>query len=64
MNAAVHAWQRDILFLAPKVFYEDTRFFEMPQERSHDIDTEVDFKVVSFLFALNKENSRNGDKNA
>ena len=64
MNAAVHAWQRDSLFLSPKVFYEDTRFFEMPQERSHDIDTEVDFKVVSFLFALNKENSRNGGKNA
>jgi N-acylneuraminate cytidylyltransferase/CMP-N,N'-diacetyllegionaminic acid synthase len=64
MNAAVHVWQRDSLFLSPKVFYEDTKFFEMPQERSHDIDTEVDFKVVSFLFGLNMENSRNEKKNA
>jgi N-acylneuraminate cytidylyltransferase/CMP-N,N'-diacetyllegionaminic acid synthase len=64
MNAAVHVWQRNSLFLSPKVFYEDTRFFEMPQERSHDIDTDVDFKVVSFLFGLNKENFRNGENNA
>ena len=64
MNAAVHAWQRNPLFLSPMVFYEDTKFFEMPQERSHDIDTEVDFKVVSFLFGLNKKNSRNGEGNA
>ena len=64
MNAAVHVWRRDSLFLSPKVFYADTKIFEMPQERSHDIDTEVDFKVVSFLFDLNKSNSGNGDRNA
>ena len=64
MNAAVHVWQRNSLFLSPKVFYEDTKFFEMPQERSHDIDTEVDFKVVSFLYELNKEKSRNEENHA
>jgi CMP-N,N'-diacetyllegionaminic acid synthase len=55
MNAAVHVWNRNALLLSPKVFYEDTMMFEMPQARSHDIDTEVDFKVVSFLFQLNKK---------
>jgi len=64
MNAAVHVWRRNSLILLPKVFYEDTKVFEMPQERSHDIDTEVDFKVVSFLFGLNMKNSRNEKKNA
>ena len=64
MNAAVHVWRRDSLILSPKVFYEDTKIFEMPQERSHDIDTEVDFKVVSFLFEINKNNSLNGGDNA
>ena len=33
----------------PKVFYEDTRLFEMPEERSIDVDSELDFAFVELL---------------
>jgi N-acylneuraminate cytidylyltransferase/CMP-N,N'-diacetyllegionaminic acid synthase len=31
------------------VFYPDTRLFEMPEERSVDIDSEIDFTLVELL---------------
>ena len=33
----------------PAVFYPDTRLFEMPEERSVDIDSEIDFTLVELL---------------
>ena len=33
----------------PAVFYPDTRLFEMPEERSVDIDSELDFALVELL---------------
>ncbi len=52
MNAAVHVWNREKLISSPKIIYLDTLLYVMPQERSHDIDTDVDFKVVEFLHKL------------
>lgn len=49
MNASIYVWRRDALLAAPGVFYPDTLLFEMPEERSHDIDTELDFEWVSYL---------------
>ena len=49
MNAAVYVWKRDAFMSDPRVFYEDTRLFEMPADRSHDIDTPLDFEFVSLL---------------
>lgn len=49
MNASIYVWRRQPFLADPKVFYPDTLLYEMPQERSHDIDTEVDFAVVEFL---------------
>lgn len=49
MNASIYAWDRDAFLARPAVFYEDTLLFEMPEERSHDIDTELDFEWVQFL---------------
>ena len=49
MNASIYAWNRDTFLSHPAVFYEDTLFFEMPEARSHDIDTELDFEWVEFL---------------
>lgn len=49
MNAAVYAWQRDAYFTTPDVFYDDTLLYEMPVERSWDIDTSLDFDWVQFL---------------
>lgn len=51
MNASIYAWRRDTFMENPRVFYPDTRLYEMPRERSHDIDSELDFAIVEFLFA-------------
>ena len=49
MNAAVYVWNRDVFWRNPAVFYDDTLLFEMPAERSIDIDTELDFEIVRML---------------
>ncbi len=49
MNASIYVWRRDAFITDPKVFYPDTRLFEMPEERSFDIDTELDFLIVDLL---------------
>lgn len=49
MNASIYAW-RVVPFLDnPAVFYPDTRLFEMPEERSVDIDSDLDFTLVELL---------------
>jgi N-acylneuraminate cytidylyltransferase/CMP-N,N'-diacetyllegionaminic acid synthase len=50
MNASVYVWQHDALFANATIFNADTRLYEMPEERSIDIDSELDFKFVEFLF--------------
>lgn len=49
MNASIYVWQRDALLVDPKVFYDDTRLFEMPRDRSFDIDDELDFAIVELI---------------
>ena len=51
MNASIYAWRRDSLVEDPRVFYATTRLFEMPVERSHDIDSELDFEIVDWLMS-------------
>jgi CMP-N,N'-diacetyllegionaminic acid synthase len=49
MNASIYVWKRDIFWRNPEVFYDDTLLFEMPAERSVDIDSELDFEIVRML---------------
>jgi CMP-N,N'-diacetyllegionaminic acid synthase len=49
MNASIYVWQRAVLFDAPTLFNPDTRLYVMPEERSIDIDSELDFRFVEFL---------------
>ena len=49
MNASIYAWKRDTLINKGSVLYEDTLLYVMPEERSIDIDTELDFKFVEFI---------------
>jgi CMP-N,N'-diacetyllegionaminic acid synthase len=49
MNASIYVWRRDSLMETPQVFFPSTRLYEMPPERSHDIDSELDFRIVEFL---------------
>jgi len=51
MNASIYVWSHEALFEeGGGLFRADTAIYEMPQERSLDIDTELDFKMVEFLF--------------
>ena len=55
MNASIYVWWRESLFNSNSVFGEKTMLFEMPDERSMDIDNEFDFKIVKFLMERNHE---------
>jgi CMP-N,N'-diacetyllegionaminic acid synthase len=55
MNASVYVWDRDALVRDPKVFYPTTRLYEMPPERSHDIDSELDLQIVAWIMAARKD---------
>ena len=55
MNASIYVWRREAFVAEPKIFYTDTRLFEMPEERSQDIDSELDFEIVRLLMARRKE---------
>jgi CMP-N-acetylneuraminic acid synthetase len=49
LNGSVYVWQRAAFHAAPRLFYDSTRLYEMPPERSFDIDREIDFDIVAFL---------------
>lgn len=49
MNASIYAWNAAAFRADSRVFYPDTRLFEMPPERSQDIDSELDFSIVETL---------------
>ena len=49
MNASVYVWTRAALFGAPTIFNADTALHVMPEERSIDIDSELDFRFVEFI---------------
>lgn len=53
MNAAIYVWKRDVFMDRADVFYADTQIFEMPEERSHDIDSLLDFEFVELLMMRN-----------
>ena len=49
MNASIYVWRVASFLERPAVFYPDTRLFEMPEERSIDIDSDLDFTLVELL---------------
>jgi CMP-N,N'-diacetyllegionaminic acid synthase len=49
MNASIYIWKRDIILNEKSLFLENTGLYVMPEERSIDIDTEIDYKFVEFL---------------
>lgn len=53
MNASIYIWQRNVLFDAPTLFNSDTGLYVMPEDRSIDIDSELDFKFVEYLMSQN-----------
>jgi CMP-N,N'-diacetyllegionaminic acid synthase len=49
MNASIYIWSRESLLKSEKVIQAQTIIFEMPEERSLDIDSELDFQFVAYL---------------
>lgn len=49
MNASIYIWKRDIILNENSIFLEKTGLYVMPEERSIDIDSELDFEFVEFL---------------
>ncbi|MBV1934487.1 MAG: acylneuraminate cytidylyltransferase family protein [Parvibaculaceae bacterium] len=49
MNGSIYVWQRAALMEKDGLFLPTTRLYEMPEERSVDIDTELDFEFAEFL---------------
>lgn len=55
MNASIYIWKRDIILTQKSIFLQNTGLYIMPEERSLDIDSELDFKIVELLM---KENDK------
>jgi CMP-N-acetylneuraminic acid synthetase len=55
MNASIYVWRRATLTEDLPVVNAATRLHVMPEERSHDIDSELDWTIVRHLFALHAD---------
>lgn len=53
MNASIYIWKRDVILNSDTLFLEKTGLYVMPEERSIDIDTELDYKFVEFIMKEN-----------
>jgi len=49
MNASIYIWKREAILNEKVLFLEKTGLYVMPEERSIDIDHELDYKFVEFL---------------
>ena len=52
MNASVYVWWRATLSEDLPVVNPGTRLHVMPEERSHDVDSELDWSIVTHLYSL------------
>lgn len=51
MNGSIYVWRREALLEDQVVFFPSTILYEMPAERSIDVDSEFDFRIVEWLMA-------------
>jgi len=49
MNASIYIWKREALLNNDSLFLNKTGLFIMPEDRSIDVDSELDFKIVEWL---------------
>jgi CMP-N,N'-diacetyllegionaminic acid synthase len=58
MNASIYIWSRQTFFEKDTVFNSDTQLYVMPEERSIDIDSEIDFKFVEFIMSHDQDGNK------
>ena len=51
MNASIYIWKRRALIENDTLFTNKTSLYIMPEERSLDIDTELDWNIIEYLIA-------------
>ncbi|MDQ0725944.1 cytidylyltransferase domain-containing protein [Microbacterium sp. W4I20] len=51
MNGSIYVWRRESLLDDQVVFFPSTILYEMPSDRSIDVDSEFDFRIVEWLMA-------------
>lgn len=56
MNASIYVWHRHTLTAG--LWNGRTRLYEMPRDRSIDIDSEIDFRLVEMLMQAAKETGK------
>lgn len=49
MNASIYVWKTEVLLNQTRIVSGKMKLIEMPKERSIDIDTEIDFKLVELI---------------
>jgi CMP-N,N'-diacetyllegionaminic acid synthase len=49
MNASIYVWTHETLFERDTIFNPTTGLYVMPEERSIDVDSELDFEFVEFV---------------
>ena len=55
MNASIYIWKRDSLLKYDTLFVEKTSLYIMPEERSVDIDTQLDWNFVEYMFEKSRD---------
>jgi len=51
MNASIYIWKRDVILNESSLFLDNTGLYVMPEERSIDIDSPLDFDFVEYLLS-------------
>lgn len=49
LNASIYIWKRNTILNCDTVFVDNSGLYIMPEERSIDIDTQLDFDFVEFV---------------
>ncbi len=55
MNASIYIWRRESLIKSEKVISDKTIIYNMPEERSIDIDSDLDFEIVNYLMEKRRD---------
>lgn len=56
MNASIYIWKRDVILNEESIFLNKTGLYIMPEERSIDIDSILDFEFIEFLMRKRNAN--------